>query len=156
MAIQLDSLLAKATSRSSIAGLQTAIGAMVALVPTILLGSAIFALHLAKPESPREAWHFYYLDTLVASPVIETAFMFPILGLLRKLKIRNPQLPLASAIIWGLFHGLLRASTHTVFLHGGAHFTLDALVVAPVFCNAATCQRAAKTEFIVMPQDELV
>lgn len=51
-------------------------------------------------------WRFYLGDTLVASPLIETAFMFPVFSLLERCRVKTLSLPAASALFWAALHAL--------------------------------------------------
>jgi len=97
---------APSTSLHNNAFTKVAEGAVVAFMPAAILGWIVFGSGIAKPLAPREAWHFFLVDVLLLAPLFETALMFPVLGLLRKLGLANTHAAVASALFWAGLHAI--------------------------------------------------
>lgn len=51
-------------------------------------------------------WRFYFGGSVFASPLVESALMFPVFWLLEKCRVNARFLPLASALFWAAFHAI--------------------------------------------------
>jgi hypothetical protein len=80
---------------------------LISIIPTYVIGSIVVGvLDLPGPEIPISSPVFLVVFLLYFAPVVETLIMWPILWLLRLVIRGQLWVALASAVIWGVLHGL--------------------------------------------------
>ncbi len=80
---------------------------LISIIPTYVIGSIVVGvLALPSPTIPDSSPVFLVIFLLYIAPVVETMVMWPILWILRAVMRRQLRVALASAVIWGVLHGL--------------------------------------------------
>jgi hypothetical protein len=80
---------------------------LISVIPTYVIGSIVVGvLDLPGPQLPDTSPIFLVTFLLYFAPVVETLVMWPILWILRRLIGGQLLVAAASAVIWGVLHGI--------------------------------------------------
>jgi len=113
--------------------------ACAAFLPVCVAGSLLCALHIAKPDRFTQPWYFLWGDTVIAAPLFETAFMFPVLAILKRTGLKRTYLAIVSSALWATAHGLRNPVQGILVIWPFYLFSENILRWDPISRNRAYC-----------------